>query len=369
MHYDLIIVGSGSVGSSAGYYASRSGLKVLMLDEHTPPHSSGSHHGATRLVRCAYGEGTRYIPLLIRARELWKELNELTKTNIYEKCGVLNTGLGDSSFIDNARRSAEIYGLEIENMTAEDIKKRWNGIQVPGDYVGVFEPDAGFLRSELAVNAYVKLSKEAGAHQIFDCKVSSVTPTENEVVVETEKGTFKGRKALVSAGTWVKDLLPNLPISPVRKVLTWYAADPCYNNIPGFLVNLEQDFFYGFPADENGFKIAKHSGGQNISSRDELTPFGSREGDRTETLNFITSFLPNTGGILEGKTCSYDMSPDEDFIIDTLPGSENVMLVTGLSGHGFKFTSVLGEIAAFFAGDKKPGFDISPFALSRFNHM
>lgn len=68
MKYDLIIIGSGSVGAAAGYYATRAGLKVLMTDAHMPPHQQGSHHGDTRLIRHAYGEGEKYVPLMLRAR-------------------------------------------------------------------------------------------------------------------------------------------------------------------------------------------------------------------------------------------------------------------------------------------------------------
>ena len=114
MEYDLIIVGSGSVGAAAGFYATQAGLKVLMIDSAMPPHKGASHHGQTRIIRHAYGEGERYVPLVLRAQALWEQLAELTGERIFRPCGVLNLGPAESAFLANVRRSAETYGLPIE---------------------------------------------------------------------------------------------------------------------------------------------------------------------------------------------------------------------------------------------------------------
>jgi glycine/D-amino acid oxidase-like deaminating enzyme len=113
MRYDLIIIGSGSVGSAAGYYATQAGLKVLMIDAHLPPHSEGSHHGDTRLIRHAYGEGERYVPLVLRAQTLWDELAKQTEDRIFERTGVINLGpaILRFSLASNAARKPLIWTL------------------------------------------------------------------------------------------------------------------------------------------------------------------------------------------------------------------------------------------------------------------
>lgn len=371
MNYDLIIVGSGSVGAAAGYYASRAGLSVLMIDAHLPPHTEGSHHGDTRLIRHAYGEGEKYVPLVLRAQTLWDELAQLSGEPIFEQTGVVNLGPAHSTFLQNVEHSARQFGLDVEKMDAQTLMKRWPEIRVPDDYVALFEPASGVLRSELAVKTWIGLSREAGCAQLFNCPVTRIDHQENGVTVTTAEGQYSGKRLLLSAGTWVTKLLPELPLQPVRKVFAWFQADGRYsrkNNFPAFTGELPNgDHYYGFPAEDNALKIGKHNGGQLISSPEERKPFAAVATDGSEAFNFLRQVLPGIGGCLHGAACTYDNSPDEDFIIDTLPGHDDTLLITGLSGHGFKFASVLGEIAAEFAQGKPSAFDLTPFRLARFN--
>jgi len=370
VEYDLIIVGSGSVGAAAGYYATSNGLKVLMIDSAIPPHRNGSHHGATRIIRHAYGEGEKYVPFILRAQALWNGLEQKSGEKLFHPCGVLNMGPQDSEFIANAQYSAKSYNLNTQLLSAEQIKQRWAEFNAPEGYIGVFEPDAGVLLSELAVASYIRMAREAGCAQLFNCQVSAVEPIEGGVEVVTAEGRFQGRKAVITAGTWVKNLLPQLPIIPLRKVFSWYQADGRYsenNQFPAFTVEASDGGrYYGFPSDNDGLKVGKHDGGQPIETAEQRKPFGSVASDGAEVFGFLRQFLPGVGVCLRGEVCSYDMSPDEDFIIDTLPDRQRLMVITGLSGHGFKFASVLGEIAALFAQDKASPLDITPFSLQRF---
>ncbi|EOI3318349.1 TPA: N-methyl-L-tryptophan oxidase [Serratia marcescens] len=371
MEYDLIVVGSGSVGAAAGYYATRAGLKVLMIDSAIPPHRNGSHHGDTRIIRHAYGEGEKYVPLVLRAQALWNALIQQSGEELFQSCGVLNLGPQHSEFIRNAQQSAQKFRLNAQTLSAEQIAQRWPEFRTPEGYVGVFEPDAGFLRSELAVASLIKLAKEAGCSQLFNCPVSAVEPIDGGVEVVTGEGPFTARKAVVTAGTWVKALLPQLPVAPLRKVFSWHQADGRYsvnNRFPAFTVEAQDGtHYYGFPADNDGLKVGKHDGGQPMDAPEQRKPFGSHASDGTEVFTFLRQFLPGVGVCLHGEACSYDMSPDEDFIIDTLPECDRLMVISGLSGHGFKFASALGEIAALFAQDKAPPVDVSSFGLKRFS--
>lgn len=371
MVYDLITIGSGSVGSAAGYYATEAGLNVLMIDSAFPPHQAGSHHGDTRLIRHAYGEGEKYVPLVLRAQALWETLSEKSGTPLFYRSGVLNLGPDDSDFIKQAINSVRAFHLPCDVLNSGQISTRWPEFSLPDNYIGVFEPQAGFLKSELAVAAYIRLAEHAGCAQLFNCGVSEILYHDGEFSVVTEEGSrYRGRKLVVAAGTWVKTLLPSLPIEPVRKVFSWHQADGRFsqeNHFPGFTVQTpDGGQYYGFPAITNELKVGKHDGGQPINAPERRTPFGAEPSDGNETFAFLRRFLPGVGVCLSGKSCTYDRSPDGDFIIDTLPGNPNILVISGLSGHGFKFASVLGEIAAAFAAGLDSGFDLTPFRLSRF---
>ncbi len=372
MQYDLIIIGSGSVGAAAGYYARKAGLNVLMTDAHMPPHQHGSHHGDTRLMRHAYGEGEKYVPLVLRAQTLWDELAAASGEDIFARSGVVNLGPADSTFLNTVAQSAAQFSLPIEHLDAAAVMKRWPEITVPQDYQAIFEPDSGVLKSELAVKTLIAMAKDAGCAQLFNCPVTAIKSDASGVTIETSEGSWQGKKLLLTAGTWVKQLYPELPIQPVRKVFSWFQADGRYsqkNNFPAFTGELPNgDQFYGFPAVDDALKIGKHNGGQIINSPEERKAFGAVATDGSEAFSFLRQILPGIGGCLHGAACTYDNSPDEDFIIDTLPGQPDVLFIGGLSGHGFKFATVLGEIAAQFAQQQTPEFDLSAFALDRFNH-
>ncbi|EOW1327253.1 N-methyl-L-tryptophan oxidase [Klebsiella aerogenes] len=371
MQYDLIIIGSGSVGAAAGYYARRAGLNVLMTDAHKPPHQEGSHHGSTRLIRHAYGEGERYVPLVLRAQQLWDEFAQSSGEAVFEKTGVINLGPASSDFLNNVAHSARQFELNVEELDAEAVMKRWPEIRIPQDYRAIFEPASGVLRSELAVETWIRLAREAGCAQLFNCPVTAIHHHTDGVTIDTADGSYSGKKLLISAGTWVTKLLPELPIQPVRKVFAWFQADGRYsakNNFPAFTGELPNgDQYYGFPAEDNELKIGKHNGGQLISEPEERKPFGAVASDGSESFNFLRNVLPGIGGCLYGASCTYDNTVDEDFIIDTLPGHDNTLLITGLSGHGFKFAPVLGEIATQFAQGETTEFDLAPFSLARFS--
>ena len=371
MVYDLIVVGSGSVGAAAGWYATRAGLKVLMIDRAHPPHNAGSHHGETRLIRHAYGEGARYVPMVLRAQQLWDELEQECGEQIMRRSGVLNMGPEQSAFTQNVISSAREFNLDVELLSDEDIKSRWPQINPPQGYVGIFEPRSGYLKSELAIKHYIRLAREAGCAQLFNCAVTQIDEQDGLQTVTTEDGVYQARKLLLSAGTWIKTLYPSLPVTPVRKVFAWHQSDGRYsenNRFPAFTAEMpDGNHYYGFPADNNAIKIGKHDGGQIIETPEQRKPFGRVAADGSELFGFLRQFLPGVGVCLHGESCTYDNSPDEDFIIDTFPEQPNRLLITGLSGHGFKFASVLGEIAAQFAAGKSSEFDLTSFSLSRFD--
>ena len=148
--YDLIIIGSGSMGAAGGYYASRSGLRTLLIDAHTPPHDQGAHHGQTRLYRYLYHNDV-YQHLLNRAAILWPQLEGAHHARLLTRCGVINLAPKTSASLAAKRLIAERYRLPYQWLEADAIEKRWPGLSVPADTIGLYETEAGYLHSESAV--------------------------------------------------------------------------------------------------------------------------------------------------------------------------------------------------------------------------
>ncbi|RUL48816.1 N-methyl-L-tryptophan oxidase [Lysinibacillus antri] len=374
LNYDVIVVGAGSMGMAAGYYLSLTGKKVLLLDSHNPPHDKGSHHGETRIIRHAYGEGEEYVPLALKAQELWYELEKETGKQFFLKTGVLNVGKESSSFIKNIISSSKRFSLPIEIMSAEDIKERWPGIKVPSDYIGCYEPTSGVLRCEECIDAYRELAIVNGVTILTNSRVTSITAKAGSVKVSTDSNSFTAHSLILTAGAWSNQLLSmldlELPLNPVRKTFAWFDVDEeLYgeNVFPAFAFDTPIGDYYGFPSIQKaGLKVGRHDGGTTINPDETITTFGEEIGDQEDLIHFLTNFIPSTGQLLYGKTCTYTLTPDENFIVDLHPKHPNIAIAAGFSGHGFKFSSVIGKILSELIIDRRTNENIDLFAIKRF---
>jgi len=375
MDFEVIIVGAGSMGMAAGYFLAKQGKRVLLIDSHDPPHTEGSHHGESRIIRHAYGEGESYVEMALRAQVLWNELQELTNEEIFIKTGVINVGLPDSMFIQNVMKSAETYSLKIEMLTASEINKRWEGFRVPEGYIGCFERDSGVLMSENCIRAYKSEAKKHGAILKPYSPVTSISIFDNHVEVMTGKNSYTAESLIFTPGAGTRKLLPliglELPLQEVRKTFSWFNTDEdLYHSatFPAFAFELPTETYYGFPSmKEAGVKIGRHDGGQPRDMNQPIAEFGTFDEDSKEVSQFAERFIHKVGKHKLGKVCTYTNTPDEDFIIDKHPDHDHVVLACGFSGHGFKFSSVVGEILSeLVTGDRQTKFDISPFSIKRF---
>ncbi|WNS40865.1 N-methyl-L-tryptophan oxidase [Paenibacillus sp. MMS20-IR301] len=371
--YDVIIVGAGSMGMSAGYHLARRGVRTLLIDAFDPPHTQGSHHGEPRLIRHAYSGDPAYIDLALRAQQLWEEAEAESGKTLLVRSGVLN--LADSGVYSFAGRleEAQKRGVRAERLPAADITRRWPVLNLPESFEAMYEPDAGYLYSEQCITAYRELALAHGATLLTDTPVLDVTAREGSVTVHTKNGDYHGAAAVLSAGAWFSSLSPfvSLPIKAIRKVVGWFDSPPAFNagNFPGFTLGAEEGGFYGFPGIGGaGLKIGRHDTGEEWKPGQALAPFGSLESDEGDLRRVLEAYMPGAAGrLLKGAVCKYEHTPDEDFIIDRHPAYSNVLLAGGFSGHGFKFSSVVGEILADLAVQGHTGHPIKPFALSRFN--
>ena len=373
MHYDVMVVGAGSMGMAAGYFLSKSGKRTLLIDSFNPPHNKGSHHGDTRIIRYAYAEGEEYVPLVLRAKELWNDLEKATGRLLFLQTGVLNVGQEKSDFIQNIITSSKTYSLPLEVIDSKEIRKRWPGISLPDEYIGCFESAAGVLKSEDCIDAYRELAVEEGATIVTNSRVKDMSVHDNGVTIKTDKETFTADSLVVTAGAWAGSLLSELglqlPLSPVRKTFAWFEADDNlyhHKEFPAFSFETGIGLYYGFPSiNGSGLKVGRHDGGNAINP-DELIPgFGERAEDEGDLIQFLHTFMPGKKPLKYGKTCIYTLTPDEKFVIDLHPNYAHVAIAAGFSGHGFKFSSAVGQVLSQLIISGKSEIDISPFSIGR----
>ncbi len=368
------MVGAGSMGMSAGYYLASKGLHTLLIDAFDPPHSEGSHHGEPRLIRHAYSGDPVYTKLAIGAHELWNEVEQLTGESLLVQSGVLN--LADSNLFSYRERIAQVEELAVhtEWLDAAEIRYRWPGLHIPDWFAAMYEPAAGYLHSEQCVKAYRKLALDKGAELLTNTAVQKVKARKDSVTVYTHNEEYHAGAAILTAGAWFSTLSPfvQLPIRAVRKTVGWFeTSSPAFDSgqFPGFTLNAREGSYYGFPSiGDNGLKIGRHDTGTSWLPGEPLASFGSYAEDEADLRHVLEKYMPEAAGRLKrGAVCKYEISPDENFIIDRHPVHPHVWVAGGFSGHGFKFSSVVGKLLADLIADGQTSYSIQPFSLARFN--
>lgn len=354
--YDAIVLGTGGVGSAALFHLARRGLRVLGIDRYTPGHDRGSSHGETRIIRQAYFEHPDYVPLLLRAYELWAELEELSGEQLFHQVGLLQVGPRAGAVVSGVLQSARLHGLKVEELTAAETQRRFPGFVVPPELSGVFESRAGYLLVEKCVLAHLQAAKNAGAEHLPETPVAAWRSSGNGVVVTTNHGEFHAARLIISPGAWTGEMLASLglPLEVRRKHVYWFsptaAEYAASSGCPTFLYELPEGVFYGFPAlSPHGLKAAEHSGGELVVDP-AVDPREENAVDCERVTRFLGRYLPGVSRSPSRRSvCFYTMTPDEHFVVDRHPDHPNVAFAAGLSGHGFKFTGVLGEILADLA--------------------
>ncbi len=371
--WDAIVLGTGGVGSAALYHLAARGARVLGLDAFGPAHARGSSHGQSRIIRRAYFEHPNYVPLVERALALWQALETEAAARLFEPVGLLQVGPAEGAVLGGVRASAERHGLTIESLSATQIQRRWPGFQVPNRWQGLFEPGAGLLRVERCVLAHLDAARALGARLQTGETALHWQGTDQGVEVRTERDTYHARRLVMAAGPWAGGLLAdlNLDLRVVRKTQIWFrAAAPEYQasaGFPAWLFETGDGVYYGFPAlGRPELKAAEHSGGDRV-----VDPATVDRQLRPEEVARLAAFLSRClPGVsfqpIAHAVCLYTLSPDEHFVIDHHPRLAQVVFAAGLSGHGFKFASVLGQALAEMALEGGTHLPIAFLGLGRF---
>jgi sarcosine oxidase len=367
--YDVVVVGVGGMGSAALYHLASRGKRVLGLERFDLLHERGSSHGLTRIIRLAYFEHSDYVPLLRRAYELWRDLEREAGEELLRITGIIE---GGERILDGVLRSCADHGLEHEVLTAAAVAGRFPAYRLPEGIEVVFQPDGGFVSPERCIVAHVEGALERGAVLRARERVLEWSETENGVRVRTERGSVEADRLVLTAGAWSDDVarLPRGSVKPVRQSLCWFQTTRpelfTPERMPVFNLVVDGEHFYGFPAyGIPGVKLGRYERQGETGDPDSISREPTLE-DEIPLRAFAERHLPHGAGpTLALKTCLFELSADEHFLIDRHPESERVVVAAGFSGHGFKFCSVVGEIVADLALAGETHHDLELFRLDR----
>jgi sarcosine oxidase len=375
--HDVIVAGLGGMGSAAAYQLAGRGQRVLGLERFSPAHDRGSSHGRSRIIRQAYFEGSEYVPLLLRAYELWEQLEEETGQRLMTLTGGLMIGREDGELVSGSVRSAEEHGLPYEKLDAAEIRRSFPAYAPAPGTVALYEEKAGFVRPEETVKAHLDRASSSGADLRFGEPVLSWEASGDGVRVETPKSSYEAGRLVISPGAWAPQLLADLdlPLEVIRQVMFWYEPKNGLGpflpeRFPIFIWEPEDgNMFYGFPAQDadRGVKAAFFRAGGVPTSPDTI----DRE-VHEEEIGFLRGYLAEhvpelAGRCLDARACMYTNTPDEHFVISAHPGHPQVVIACGFSGHGYKFCSVVGEIVADLAIEGSTRHPIDLFSPARLN--
>ncbi|HEX5407214.1 MAG TPA: N-methyl-L-tryptophan oxidase [Pseudonocardiaceae bacterium] len=377
MSYDVIVIGLGGMGSAAAYRLAERGQRVLGIDRYPPVHDQGSSHGGSRITRQAYFEDPAYVPLLLRAEELWREVEARSGRTVVHYTGGLMIGRPGSRTVAGSLASARQWGLDHELLDADAVHARFPTFTLADDEIALYEGKAGFVVPEASVAAHLRLAAEAGAELHYSELVTTWEAVAGGVRVRTAEGVYTAERLVLCPGAWAPELLADLgiPFAIERQVQYWFTpggpVGPFLQDRHPIYVWDPEDGrqFYGFPATDDdpaaGVKVAFFRGGRICTPSTIDRTVDPAEIDAM--VSYTTGRLPELAGTCcRAVTCMYTNTPDEHFVIARHPAHERVVVACGFSGHGFKFVPVVGEIVADLSVDGQTRHPIELFDPTRF---
>jgi sarcosine oxidase len=385
---DVIVIGLGAVGSAAAYQLAKRGAKVLGIDRHSPPHAMGSSHGDTRITRLAIGEGAHYTPLVLRANEIWREVESQTGEDLHVVTGMLvvsserrRATTHVANFFENTVEAARRFGIAHERLDAAAIRRRFPQFAVRDNEHGYYEPGAGYLRPEACVAAQLRLAEDHGAVLHRDERVIAIEAIGERVAVVTERGRHEAAQAIVAAGPWVHEFLPpNLAphFTVTRQVLFWFDVAPpvarfTSPEFPVWIWELQDasHVIYGFPAIDGphgGVKVATEQYAQSTLPGAVARDVSEAEVRRMHEELVAPCFPEISARCVKAVACLYTATPDFHFAIGRHPELPAAILASPCSGHGFKHSAAVGEALAELALQGSSRLDLSAFGLARFGN-
>lgn len=365
-----IVVGGGIMGLATGCALAARGLDVTVLERFTVAHDWASSHGLSRAIRFEYGREEIYTRMVARSLDLWEALAQETGSQLYTETGVLALGELDDGHTLPGFEVMKAQGLPVERLTARECGRRFPQFIAEEFDAITYNPLGGMLHATACCQALTSRLRARGATLREGARVRRVEPIGDAGRVLLENGeALLADHVVVAAGPWAQTVLPGLalPVRVTRQQVAYFAGLPAEQFAPGvFPIYLAKMAHYGFPLHGPGWiKAGVHTFGEMV---DPDAGYATSEDEIAAVRAFFRRVIPaaSTAALATVDTCMYDVSPDEDFILDRHPGGPGVIIGSGFSGHGFKFGILIGEMLAALALGESPLCAMERFRLGRF---
>lgn len=351
---DVAVVGLGLAGAAAAWELSRRGRQVAAFEAYAPGHHYGSSHGNGRIFRRAYLDPL-YVELTGRAGMLWDRLSEEAGESLLVRTGGVDHGPAREP--ERMVRLLREQGVAADLLTAGEAASRWPGVTFDGPVA--YDPEGGVLDPERTMAALVRLAVAAGSQVFYESRVQRLEPDDQGVLIRTERGTWSARTVVVAAGAWTRSLLHgivDLSLLTVSRQQVLFFRPREQVRWPTIVHDAELPI-YALP--EGPYvKVGEHARGTvtTPATRDFVVDPAARE----RLVQYVREWLPGLDPVpVRELTCLYTSTLEEDFVLDR---RGPLVVCSACSGHGAKFTPLIGELVADLVDGHAP---IGRFALPR----
>ncbi|QFP75746.1 N-methyl-L-tryptophan oxidase [Deinococcus sp. AJ005] len=365
-HVQHLVIGAGAAGSAAAYALARHGQNVLLLEQFQIGHGRGSSFGPSRIFRLAYEE-PEYAGLALAALESWRTLEREAGQQLYWRTRGLDLGPAGTPSLEGVHASLSALDAAPERLSRRELARRYPQWQVPPDWEAVYSPEAGIVSPQLTLRVLTDRARQYGA-RVLEGVAALEIQAGQQPAVRTSMGVITCDHLIVAAGAWLPRLVPGLQpsLSVTLAASSFYRPDDLAafqpERFPVFITHDDEFQAYGFPAfGVPGVKIGVDVV-RPVTSGDtrtfEVPPQVSKASD-----TFMRRYLPGASAVMERQTCLITRAPGGDFILAPHPDCPQITLASPCSGHGFKFTPLLGELLAAHALGERHPWHLPRFAL------
>jgi sarcosine oxidase len=370
--YDVVVLGLGGIGSGAAYWLAKRGARVLGLEQFELGHARGESHDHSRIIRLSY-VSPAYVEFAKQAYAAWSELEHDVGERLIFKTGGLDLGPREGAIpIDGYADALRACNVDYELLDAAEIRKRWPAFRIDDSIHGLFQAESGIVAAERATKAHQRAARALGATLRDRAKVSAIRSNGGEIDVEAGGHRYRAAKLVIAAGPWSAAMLASLglrlPLEVTKEQAMYFQARDlerfAFGTFP-IWIWMDDPSFYGFPVfgESRAVKVTQDAGGKPVDP--DTRSFEPDPGITARVTAFLERYLPGALGPMHlVKTCLYTLTPDRDFVIDTLPEHPNVSVAVG-AGHAFKFASVIGRTLAELALDGRTPANIGDFSIER----
>lgn len=374
--YDCIIIGAGIQGSFTGYHLAKKGKKTIILEQFVLPHSRGSSHGQTRIIRKAYEEDF-YVHMMEESYQLWSQLEKEAKVKLYRRTGLLFMGPENGHNYQLTKTCLEKNHVPNVVLPRAEFSKHIPLFNLSEGDGALVETTAGVLYADRALKTVQGVFQKLGGVIKDGAEVKDIKPG-SVVTVMTVNGVYRAKSLVVTAGAWANDLLSltglHLPLKVLRiNVCYWREKVPGSYNVqqrfPCFIQVESKESnhdIYGLPSNEYPglMKVCYHTGSETVpGERDKQTDTSDIDILQRYVARCLPGLVPVPAVV---ESCMYTVTPDQHFVLDTHPSYSNIAIGAGFSGHGFKFGPIVGKLLCELSQGETPSHDLAPFRVRRF---